>query len=346
MPTRRWRAARRTHPAGGRSRARSGWPCSTATAAAASSAGRASSSNTTTSSRSPSGEAARGQPPAALRRLQPPQGRGARVVAPEPGASAVGWSAMRIRAGRRPARVALAVALALLVALLAAGTSAARAPVCNGERSLCGRHFNQVVLPAAHNAMSAQSLGWSIPNQQVGIPDQLAQGIRGFLFDTYYAHREPTAPWSPTVTPTPQSSLYLCHVACQIGATPLIDVLRAMRSFLNKHPRNVLAIVNEDYVSPVDFNREFKRAGLRRHVWRGSTGPDWPTLRTMIRQRQSARRPGRARLRQRPVVPRGLRRHPPGDQLQLAHGVSRSPIPPTGPRAARRTGAAARGRCS
>ena len=192
----------------------------------------------------------------------------------------------RIRAGRRPARVASAVALALAVSLLAAGTSAARAPGCNGDRSLCKRHFNQVVLPAAHNAMSAQSLGWAIPNQQVGIPEQLAQGVRGFLLDTYYAHREPNGTVVTDATPTPQSSLYLCHVLCEIGATPLIDVLRAMRSFLNKHPRNVLAIVNEDYVSPADFNREFKRAGLRRHVWRGRTGPRWPTLRTMIRQRR------------------------------------------------------------
>ena len=191
----------------------------------------------------------------------------------------------RNRAVRRPARVVLAVTLTLLASLLAAGTSAARAP-CNGDRSLCDRHFDHVVLPAAHNAMSAASLGFAFPNQPVGIPDQLAQGVRGFLFDTYYAHREPDGTVLVDPTPTPQSSLYLCHVACQIGATPLIDVLRAMRSFLNRNPRNVLAIVNEDYVSPADFNREFKRAGLRRHVWRGRTGPRWPTLRTMIRQRR------------------------------------------------------------
>ena len=55
-------------------------------------------------------------------------------------------------------------------------------------------------------------------------------------------------------------------MACQLGATPLIDVLHAMRIFLRIHPRNVIAIVNEDYVSPTDFAQEFRRSGLRTHV--------------------------------------------------------------------------------
>jgi hypothetical protein len=48
----------------------------------------------------------------------------------------------------------------------------------------------------------------------------------------------------------------------------------------------VLAIINEDYVAPADFAREVRRAGLRRHVWRGATGPRWPKLRRMIKQRR------------------------------------------------------------
>jgi hypothetical protein len=188
---------------------------------------------------------------------------------------------------RRRGVVALVMAVALLASLaLASSASAAGPKFCNGERALCGRHFNQVVLPAAHNAMSAQSLGWAIPNQQVGIPEQLGLGVRGFLLDTYYAHDEPSGAVVNDAAPTPQSKLYLCHVLCRLGATPLIDVLRAMRRFLERHPNNVLAIVNEDYVSPADFAREFRRAGLRRHVWSGRTGPRWPKLRQMIGMRR------------------------------------------------------------
>jgi hypothetical protein len=39
--------------------------------------------------------------------------------------------------------------------------------------------------------MSAASLGFQIPNQPVGIPDQLKAGIRGFLIDTHYGRRMP-----------------------------------------------------------------------------------------------------------------------------------------------------------
>jgi hypothetical protein len=188
----------------------------------------------------------------------------------------------RDRTSRR-ARVALAVVTSMVVWLSLAGSASAWWPYrCNGDARLCDRHFNQVVLPAAHNAMSAASLGWQIPNQPVGIPDQLALGVRGFLFDTYYAHVNPDGVVVADPTPTPASRLYLCHVACQIGATPLIDVLRAMDFFLDRHPDNVLAIVNEDYVAPEDFAREFRRSGLIDHVWRGRTGPNWPKLRNMI----------------------------------------------------------------
>ena len=92
------------------------------------------------------------------------------------------------------------------------------------------------MLPAAHNAMSAAALGWALPNQPVGIPDQLALGVRGFLFDTYYAHVTPGGDVVADPVKTPQSQLYLCHVACQLGATPLMDVLRAMNRFLNRQP--------------------------------------------------------------------------------------------------------------
>jgi hypothetical protein len=193
---------------------------------------------------------------------------------------------MRNRQGRRRSLAALVLGAALLTALVASAPPAARPPTCNGERQLCHRHFDRVVLPAAHNAMSAQSLGWIIPNQPVGIPDQLALGVRGFLFDTYYAHVASDGAVVNDPTPTPQSRLYLCHVVCRLGATPLIDVLRSMRRFLDAHPNNVLAIVNEDYVSPADFAREFRRAGLLRHVWRGRTAPPWPTLRKMIKKRR------------------------------------------------------------
>jgi hypothetical protein len=189
----------------------------------------------------------------------------------------------RPRTGRRPPVAAAAAIFAALAPAASAG--AARPERCNGEVRLCRRPLTHVVLATAHNAMSARSLGWQNPNQPVGIPAQLRLGIRGFLIDTYYAHRDAHGMIVKDDVPTARSRLYLCHVACQLGSTPLIDVLRAMRRFLRVHPDNVLVIVNEDYVRPRDFAREVRRSGLGRNVYRGRPGPRWPTLRTMIRRR-------------------------------------------------------------
>lgn len=181
---------------------------------------------------------------------------------------------------------ALAV-FAALIALLAAAPAPAATPLrCNGEFHLCKRTFDRVVLPATHNSMSAQSLGWAIPNQQVDIPTQLAAGVRGFLLDTYYGHRRPDGVVVTDPTPTPDSRLYLCHVACALGATPLVEALASIRSFLVANPNNVLAIINEDSVSPADFEREVRASGLFKNVYRGAPGPRWPTLAAMIQARQ------------------------------------------------------------
>lgn len=179
--------------------------------------------------------------------------------------------------------------LTVLVAIGVWGATAGPAAAggresCNGDPSLCGRRLNEVVLAATHNSMSAQSLGWQIPNQQVGIPDQLRLGVRGFLLDTYYAHREPNGTVVNDPTPTAQSQIYLCHVLCQLGATPLVDVLRSMRDFLRANPSNVLVIVNEDSVSPTDFAAVVESSGLLQHVYKGEPGPKWPKLRKMIRR--------------------------------------------------------------
>jgi hypothetical protein len=179
------------------------------------------------------------------------------------------------------------VALALLAfALLAGAAQAGKAERCNGSRSLCDRRLDQVVLPSTHNSMSAGSLGFQLPNQQVGIPDQLRLGVRGFLIDTYYGVRRPDGSVVNATADSPGRRLYLCHVTCTLGATKLISALRSVRDFLRAHPREVLVFVNEDHVSARDFAKVVKRSGLGRYVYRGEPGPRWPKLRRMIDRRR------------------------------------------------------------
>ncbi len=182
----------------------------------------------------------------------------------------------------------VATALAVVLTLVLPTAAQARTPKrCNGG-ALCARTFDQVVLAGSHNAMSAQSLGWRIPNQQVDIPAQLRFGIRALLFDTHYGRPQPDGTVvtddDGTATGGPRG-LYLCHQLCQLGSTPLVAGLRAIRTFLHAHPNNVLTIVNEDYITPADFVGAMKASGLAGHVYRGSTR-HWPTLAKMISRRQ------------------------------------------------------------
>jgi hypothetical protein len=191
-----------------------------------------------------------------------------------------------VRLRRTIRRLAPVPAALLAAASLATAAGAHPARGCNGDPSLCDRPLDGVVLPATHNSMSAASLGWRIPNQPVGIPEQLRLGIRGLLLDTHYGRRRADGVVVNDPTGSPGSEVYLCHVLCQLGATPLVEALRAIRDYLRASPRNVLVVVNEDYVRPPDFAREVRRSGLLRRVYRGRPGPRWPTLRKLIARRQ------------------------------------------------------------
>lgn len=190
-------------------------------------------------------------------------------------------------------RSAVRVLVPVLVvcgALAPAATAAKSTPkTCNGSKSLCARTLDRVVLATAHNAMSAQSVGWLLPNQQVPIPDQLKDGIHGFLLDTHYGFLQPDGKVlseSPaTPHPTGDKGVYLCHEYCAIGASTLIDSLSAMAKHIKKNPDNVFVIVNEDYVTPTDFAAVVKSSGLQKYVYSGSTRK-FPTLRTMIQKKQ------------------------------------------------------------
>ena len=110
--------------------------------------------------------------------------------------------------------------MAVVAALAAASPATAQLP-CNGDPNLCDRTLDRVVLPATHNSMSNAAGGWQIPNQQVGIPAQLSAGVRGFLIDIYYAHRGADGKLVTDTTRAPGDQLYLCHVACSLGADSL-----------------------------------------------------------------------------------------------------------------------------
>ncbi len=211
------------------------------------------------------------------------------------------------------------IAIGLLAGGVAWLRSAAALPVvlfkgqCNGSEALCDRTLDQVVFPGAHNAMAAADVpGWMFPNQEQGMGGQLRHGVRALLFDVH--NGIPVAGRVKTVLedepgsrakfgqalgpegiaaamrirdrlvgpPEGPKGAYLCHGFCELGAQPLVPVLREIRDFLLENPGEVLLVVIEDYVPPAAIAKAFEESALAAYVYRGKPGPPWPTLRQMI----------------------------------------------------------------
>jgi hypothetical protein len=188
---------------------------------------------------------------------------------------------------------------------------------CDEQVELCDRRLNEVTLPATHNSMSVPLPGWFAALQEHPIDRQLADGIRGLLFDTHYADRLRNGR-TRTYFSSPEEmrrqiaeegvseasveaalrlrerlgfrgsgerGMYLCHTFCELGATPLADVLGDLRDFLVTHPGDVVVVVNQDYVTPSDFVGALDDAGLSGYALEPpERGAAWPTLQEMVQQ--------------------------------------------------------------
>ena len=209
----------------------------------------------------------------------------------------------------------IAGALSIFFATGGASVSVASVNTCDGYPQLCDKTLPEVVLPATHNSMSAPVPGFFSSEQDKGIAGQLADGIRGLLWDTHYGDRLKNGRVRTDLTNLEQilaqdgisqeqfeaakrlraragfkgkgvRGMYLCHTLCELGATPQADGLRDIHDFIATHPNNVLVVVNQDYITPADYVKAIQDAGLGGYVFKGPNGSDWPTLREMIDSNQ------------------------------------------------------------
>lgn len=220
----------------------------------------------------------------------------------------VRWLTRLLRPLAARPRLALALAIITLVglpvlldwALTPQRTARSSALVCNGHEALCGRRFNEVVFPAAHNAMSASNLGWVWPHHDGGLSIQLKAGVRAFLLDTHYGDSQDDIARYLATFPSasrslierivnaadPQTrdpnNLFVCHNLCALGATPLETTFTSIRTFLDRNRNEVVVLILQDEVSPQDTAAVFEESGLIRYVYTPNPDGEWPTLREMI----------------------------------------------------------------
>ena len=233
-----------------------------------------------------------------------------------------------IAGDRRRGRSALAVTGIAAAAIFGAGaiflgtgglseeSLAVETTGCNGSEALCDRAYDEVATPATHNSMSAASNpGWLFAQQELGIADQLRDGIRGLLIDAHYGvetqdgtiktdlsdlDRGERATYedelgsealdsalrirdrivgSPEVG---ERGVYLCHRFCELGAIPIDQAFAELRDFLAANAEEVVTVVIEDYVKPAEIAASAERTGLIDEVYTGPVGDPWPTLQDII----------------------------------------------------------------
>lgn len=191
-------------------------------------------------------------------------------------------------------------------------------PGCNGSVLLCDRAFDQVAFPTSHNSMAAANDGFTASYQTVGMLEQLDDGYRGFLIDTYFGLEDSRGLVLTDRAPVTEEErdelvaevgegvvrsaealrednelagrsrdVYLCHSFCEIGAVRMADEFIRIKSWLDSHEREVLAFVIQDE-GPTDRDilRVLAEAELDDMVHAQKVGEPWPTLGQMIESGQ------------------------------------------------------------
>lgn len=197
-------------------------------------------------------------------------------------------------------RTALAVGAAGATAAVVTTAIPNSAPpaTCNGYASLCHKPYDAVSFLATHNSMSSSDAGFINAEQDPTIVGQLNNGVRALLIDFHYWRtaapverylRRLPAPSRAALTPLisdigARPGVWLCHVACQLGATPAVPALHAIGDWLRAHRDAVVTLIIEDHTNPADTMTTLERAGLRRYAWsQPSPGSPWPSLGEIVR---------------------------------------------------------------
>lgn len=152
---------------------------------------------------------------------------------------------------------------------------------CSGSAANCLRRYDQVTFAATHNAFSYAAGGavhYLFPNQDRPIADQLQSGIRGLGIRPcpYYGD-----------DPAESGRVYVTHnfeLMGLLGTEPLLDVLTAVRVFLEQNPSEVVTLFAESAVSPAAVAATFAEAGLLPYLYVHDREKGWPTLGEMSRR--------------------------------------------------------------
>lgn len=137
---------------------------------------------------------------------------------------------------------------------------------CNGSQNLCQKRYDEVAYLTTHNAFNAQEQGFTFPNQNYGLTQQLDDGVRALMLDVYTLFGIPT----------------VYHGTSILGNEPLSNNLIEIKQFLDANPNEIVTIILECYVSANIIESELDNVGMLNYLYTKPQASNWDYLQDMI----------------------------------------------------------------
>lgn len=151
---------------------------------------------------------------------------------------------------------------------------------CNNYPEFCSRKYSNITYVAAHNSPFAVPNN-AASNQELGVIDQLNDGIRMLQVQTHYN--------------ATTSTLSCCHTSCNLlNVGTVQSYLTTITGWIRTHPYDVVTILlgNADFVGVGNYSTPIVNSGLSNYAYVPPEIPmnisAWPTLSEMILKGQRA----------------------------------------------------------
>ena len=145
---------------------------------------------------------------------------------------------------------------------------------CNNYPEFCSRKYSNITYIGAHNSPFAVPNN-AASNQQLGVIDQLNDGIRMLQVQTHYN--------------ATTSTLFCCHTSCDLlNVGTVQSYLTSITAWIRTHPYDVVTVLlgNADLVGVGNYSASIVNSGLSNYAYVPPQIPmnisSWPTLSDMI----------------------------------------------------------------
>lgn len=145
---------------------------------------------------------------------------------------------------------------------------------CNNYPEFCSRKYSNITYVGAHNSPFAVPNN-AASNQQLGVIDQLNDGIRMLETETHYN--------------ATTSTLSCCHTSCNLLDVGTVQsFLTSITGWIRTHPYDVVTVLlsNSDLIGVGNYSAPVVNSGLSNYAYLPPQVPmnisSWPTLSEMI----------------------------------------------------------------